>query len=210
LEAHVPPAEQVGPYTTKLAKLLGQTFPNTSPQRVDAAINAYMGGAADDFLQLVGLGSTSKSREFEASDFPVLGTLFQRGGYFNAQDDRIEKFYDDYGKLESRVEGQRFPVKQQLPPMPGVRMALPKTPDGVRLQIAQRMLDYEIKPLLFTASHAYGTKEREQLYRQAGEAAAQASELMAPSFTSETDKADNMKALVSPQTGNGRSAIHGN
>jgi len=78
-EQYQPAEEQYNEYTTQASKALGELF-NASPRRIDHAIRGVAGPVAMDILDVVGLGRTAQDREAGASDIPIVGRLFQRGG----------------------------------------------------------------------------------------------------------------------------------
>jgi hypothetical protein len=106
-QVDLPPGDQRGPYTTKLAQWIGDAFPNTlSPRRIDAAVRGYFGGAVPDLVEALGLGSTGNARDRELADVPVLGRLFRHGGESSAANQAIADFYDDYTALKARAEAE--------------------------------------------------------------------------------------------------------
>jgi hypothetical protein len=106
-QVDLPPGDQRGPYTTKLAQWIGDAFPNTmSPRRVDAAVRGYFGGAVPDLVEALGLGSTGNARDKELADVPVFGRLFRHGGEFSAANQAIADFYDDYTRLQARAQAE--------------------------------------------------------------------------------------------------------
>lgn len=97
------PGEQFTPYTSKLAKILGQAAPEyISPERVDHAVRSVFGGLGPDVLSGVGLGRDTSQREPEPSDTFVLGRLFRRGGKEGTTSKTMESFYDTYSKAQER------------------------------------------------------------------------------------------------------------
>lgn len=111
-EVDLVPGAQVGPYTSKVARWLGEAFPNqVSPRRVDAAVRGFFGGAVSDVLDAAGLGSTKATRESERSDLPVVGRLWRRGGYYNAQSQYLADFWDLKQGLDARVQAMNMQMK---------------------------------------------------------------------------------------------------
>jgi len=92
------PGDQVGPYTSGLAKYLGQVFPGqVSPRRIDHAIRGFFGGVGQDVVNL--FGGQNKTREPEPSDTFVLGTLFRRGGTHSPSSLAVDKLYDEMNQI---------------------------------------------------------------------------------------------------------------
>jgi len=110
-EQDLPPGEQRGEQTSRLAKALGDAFPDTiSPRRVDAAMRQFGGGALVDFVRLIGLGPQLKEREAEPADLPVAGRLFRRGGDFTAASRPLQEFGDLYAYWRMRSESKARPL----------------------------------------------------------------------------------------------------
>lgn len=111
-QLRLPPAAQVGPYTSTLAKWIGRSIPESflgheiapewrSPRRIDVAIRGIFGGAgygasnaARNVLQLAGV--REGTRNLELSDIPGFGAAFQRG---NRTGRSVDDLYADYGQL---------------------------------------------------------------------------------------------------------------
>lgn len=111
------PEEQFGNYTARASIKIGEVF-GVSPRRVDHAINSIFGGVGSDLVGLLGRGNRDLiDREYEASDFPVLGVLFQRGGQNARNPESVEKLYDMYGERlqnqRSRFKNETFDQQQQ-------------------------------------------------------------------------------------------------
>lgn len=100
-EEDLPPSEQVGQYTSEVAKWLGQHLPDlkiagipiNSPRRIDAVIRSIGGGVGSDLVQLP--RTVTSDREREMADLPVFGRLFRRGGQGGTGSKTIDKFYDE-------------------------------------------------------------------------------------------------------------------
>jgi hypothetical protein len=111
-EVDLAPGAQIGPYTSKLAEMLGRAFPNqVSPRRVDAAVRGFFGGTVPDIFDALGLGSVKSTRETELADTPVIGKLWRRGGYYNAQSQPIADFWDIKQGIDARVAAMRSQIK---------------------------------------------------------------------------------------------------
>jgi diguanylate cyclase (GGDEF)-like protein len=100
-EEDLPAKEQYGPYTSTVAKWLGDNLPDTkvagvqinSPRRIDALIRSVGGGLAGD---IASVSNERPSGQREPSDTPVVGRLFRRGGTLGSGDSKtITKFYDE-------------------------------------------------------------------------------------------------------------------
>ncbi len=126
-QVDLPPGEQRGPYTTRLAQWIGDAFPNqASPRRIDAAVRGFLGGAIPDLQQALETAgvktgvlppSNQVEREHELSDLPVIGRMFRRGGEFNAQTQAMGDYYDDLTKFSARKEAQDAAVREGRPPL---------------------------------------------------------------------------------------------
>jgi len=171
-EVDLPSSEQIGPYTTRLAITIGKAFPELSPRRVDAALRGYFGGAGTDVLQLLGLGSQRQDRDWEASDFPVFGAVFRRGGEFNAQNQHINDFWDAYLPSRARMEAFHFARSQAEK---GLRkpetVKAPMPADMATAQIGENAAK-AIRLLTMLAARTKDSRPRAELYREAGQIAA--------------------------------------
>jgi len=115
---NAPAGEQRGRHDTALADTLGDIFPNSvSPLRVDAAIRSMTGGVIGDFSRdaqtighLIGLGNTEKQPS--ASDIPVLGRMFRRGGTDSSSSLSVNNFYAELDKANRRKESITQPEMQ--------------------------------------------------------------------------------------------------
>jgi hypothetical protein len=163
------PAQQAGPYTTRLALALNRAFPTVSPMRVDAFIRGYFGGAGPDALSLLGLGSPGGGRDWELSDLPAFGVLFRRGGQFNAQNQYISDFYDRYLPARNEIAAWQMQAKaaqMQGKPVP----TAPSAETRVRAEIGEAYAPI-IRAMLQVAGATQNTTARASLYRDAGEQA---------------------------------------
>lgn len=166
-EQDLPPAEQYGPYTSRLARAIGRVFPQVSPRRLDAALHSYAGGTAGDLLDAIGIGAPRSGRESEPADVPVLGVVARRGGQFNSQSQHINDFYDLYLRSRARVEALKVGEAAERK---GLR------PEGATQQIPQAHRDItrdgertsrEIRMLLLLSNQAPDLDTRQSLYREA-------------------------------------------
>ena len=116
-QVDLPPGEQRGPYTTHLAALIGDAFPNTaSPRRIDAAVRAFLGGAVPDLQQALETAGARlgmlppparPEREPEPADLVVIGRAFRHGGQFSAQSQSIADYYDDLTTYSAKLQAAR-------------------------------------------------------------------------------------------------------
>lgn len=177
-EDDLPPSEQVGPYTSRLAIGINKAFPDLSPRRVDAAIRGYFGGLGTDMMDLLGLGATRQDRQWEGSDFPVFGTLVRRGGEFNAQNQHINDFWELYLPSRARMAGFNYARSQAEQ---GLRrpetVKAPSAGDYITAQIGEEA-GRSTRLLLQMAARTKDTRARAELYRQAGEIARDATVAM--------------------------------
>jgi hypothetical protein len=103
-EQDVPPGEQFGPYTSAVAKWLGEKFPETlSPRRIDHLIKSLGGPAATDTLRGLEQAAGFKEKEEikEPSELPVVGTLFRRGGKQGIRSKSVDKLYDEHSRAQA-------------------------------------------------------------------------------------------------------------
>jgi hypothetical protein len=113
-ELDLPPGEQRGPYTSRVATWLGKTFPNTvSPRRVDALIRGFGGGVAPDVLNMIGLGSGAGVRPRELTDIPVFGRAFRLGGKEGLGSKTLNSFYDEMAEAGARARSNDRPESDE-------------------------------------------------------------------------------------------------
>ena len=111
-QAEMPPEEQVGPYTSRAAIALGETF-GVSPRRIDHAIRGLGGPVASDLFELLGVGKPGGKREGEMADIPVAGRLFARGGAMGTHPLSIEALYDALDQALQRQQSKKTPETSQ-------------------------------------------------------------------------------------------------
>lgn len=166
-EIDLPPGAQVGPYTSRLARWLGEAFPNTvSPRRIDAAVRGFFGGLAPDIMDAAGLGS-KVDREAELSDFPVIGRIWRRGGQYTAGDRYVSEFYDALSQRRAMLQESRRADKAGHKSLYG---DLSATEEWVR---GGERLAQEISEAMKIASRSRSTAGRQALYRVTGRDAEQ-------------------------------------
>lgn len=105
-EENMLPGEQKSEGTTALASALGDYFPNTvSPRRFEHILRGLTGGVSIDVVRAVEQITGIKSgKEKEMADVFVVGKLFRRGGVIGYNSKTIDKFYDEYGKLQKLAQ----------------------------------------------------------------------------------------------------------
>ena len=101
MDGRVYARDQYGPYTTWSAKAIGNIF-NVSPLRIDHAVRGIFGSAVPDAIRSSEalLGLTTRKRNAEPSDIPILGSTFRRGGTTVTQSKTIDELYDLKEKAE--------------------------------------------------------------------------------------------------------------
>lgn len=98
VEASRIPADQYTRYTTESAKVIGEEL-GVSPAKVEHVIGGYTGGLGLDAIRVLdnlsALGQDKAAQEMtgfrEASDIPIVGTLFARKGMSRALDDLYQR-----------------------------------------------------------------------------------------------------------------------
>ena len=110
----LPPHEQYSEYTTEAAKFLGRTF-NQSPAQIDHALNSILGPAASDFLRSgQSLDELFTGKRFKtASDWPILGRVFRRGGTVGVRPKPIDELYDRAAFADMRSRSRETPETEQ-------------------------------------------------------------------------------------------------
>jgi hypothetical protein len=168
-EIDLTPGAQVGPYTSKPATWLGEAFPNqVSPRRVDAAIRGYFGGAVPDVLDAIGLGSQRKTRETELADAPVVGRLWRRGGFYNAQSQHLADFWEIKTNLDARSQAIRTQIRD-----PQRAQTIPVTDHSIIMSPVFDRAGREISLSLRIANQMRESTGKQRLYREAAESAQQ-------------------------------------
>jgi len=104
-----PAGDQRGPFTSRLAQILGDMFPETvSPRRVDHAIRGFFGGLGPDILDTLGLGVPTRTISLtEIEGFPILSSLVRPGGREGRRSLAVDTFYEELTREERRYNGQR-------------------------------------------------------------------------------------------------------
>jgi hypothetical protein len=172
-ELDLSPGAQVGPYTTKVAQLLGKAFPNTiSPRRLDAAVRGFVGGAVPDLLDAVGLGSLKATKQSELADAPIIGRLWRRGGYYNAQSQPIADFWDIKQGVDARMNAYKFALQDPEK----VKTASISTQD-VAMHSVFDSNGKTISLLMHVAGQMKESRERQRVYKLAADQARQTVDL---------------------------------
>jgi hypothetical protein len=149
-----PEQEQYGPYTTKLAIILGRIF-KASPRRIDHVIEGLFGGVGEDVTALFGRGEPLEGRESEPADIPILGRFFRRGGLVGTRPYQIDRLYDAYNKALMRQASDEI---EETSAMRRERLLLG---DATAL----------VGHLMYIRSRTPGRVEREQLAAEARDVA---------------------------------------
>jgi len=151
----LPPAEQYGVYTSRVAITLGRIFNVSwaSPYKIDHAVRSFFGGVGTDLVGLLGRGDNSIiKRDWEAADTPVFGTLFQHGGQKAGRPKSLDALHQHYQDALQKSRS-RFYEETPLERQQRLMMA-----DGVRAQMVLNHLK------LNTASRdARAELEKEQI-----------------------------------------------
>jgi len=128
----LPPAEQYGVYTSRVAITLGRIFNVSwaSPYKIDHAVRSFFGGVGTDLVGLLGRGDNSViKRDWEAADTPVFGTLFQLGGQKAGRPKSLDALHQHYQDALQKSRS-RFYEETPLERQQRLMMA-----DGVRAQM---------------------------------------------------------------------------
>jgi hypothetical protein len=168
-EIDLAPSAQVGPYTSKLAISINKAFPQLSPRRVDAAVRGLAGGAVPDLLDTLGLGSMKSTRETELADIPVVGRLWRRGGYYNAQSQHIADFWDIKQGVDARVNAARYELQNPRPG--GAAPNIQVTAQDLLMVKPLTDAGQDISMLLKFANQLRESKPRRDIYQLAAEEA---------------------------------------
>jgi len=113
-EEDLPPPEQANQYTSDVAKWLGENLPDAkimgipvnSPRRIDAFIRSMGGGVASDLAQITKFKTPA---DWEASDYPIIGRMFRRGGVIGTGSKAVNKFYEELAKAKEREASKKTP-----------------------------------------------------------------------------------------------------
>lgn len=107
-QVDLPPGDQRGPYTSKLATFLGDVFPEkASPRRIDHSIRSIFGGLGPDLLDTLGIGTPKRTGEPDKANTPVIGDIFRRGGKGNSGSRSVDALYEHYRKEVVRRNSER-------------------------------------------------------------------------------------------------------
>ena len=105
-ELNLPAEEQVGPYTSEIAKAVGGAL-NVSPRRVEHVTRSLMSRVPFEVEGAVKyLNSLAHGKPGEFADVPAVGGFTQRGGTGGVRSESIDAVYEDLGNLE-RLESSR-------------------------------------------------------------------------------------------------------
>jgi|GEM_PF-1317947 len=143
-ELNDPPGDQRGPYTSKLAGMLGDMFPNqASPRRIDHAIRGFFGGLGPDILDTLGLGVPSRRISLkELEGVPILSSLVRPGGREGRRSLAVDTFYEDLSREQRRFNGQKNKGESETTNQRHYRQVLEDAHDTIiMINHVQRALD---------------------------------------------------------------------
>ena len=143
-ELNDPPGDQRGPYTSKLAGILGDMFPNqASPRRIDHAIRGFFGGLGPDILDTLGLGVASRKISLtELEGVPILSSLVRPGGREGRRSLAVDHFYEDLSREQRRFNGQKNKGESETTNQRHYRQVLEDAHDTIiMINHVQRALD---------------------------------------------------------------------
>lgn len=133
-----PPEEQIGPYTSELAKWAGGAL-GLSPRKIDQWVASTFGPVAMDVIQATGLGSEKASAKEGLADAPVIGTLFRSGGERISRPKSVERLYDRYEESLKRQHSKKNPET------PAERDARLMIEDAIKAVSALSFLRWELE-----------------------------------------------------------------
>jgi hypothetical protein len=173
-ELDLMPGSQRSPYSSWLAKTLGDVFPGQiSPRRVDAALRSSFGGVAGSvadapatFQRALGLTPDDEAvRESEPADVPVLGKLFRHGGTYTANNQALIDYWDDLNRYSAwKASNNRALKAGQAPLQP---MSFKDQAYAMRLEQWQPVLQISLQ----LAARTPELEKRQALYKRAAEQA---------------------------------------
>ena len=117
-ERFLPPGEQKSAFTSGLARLAGEMFPDTiSPRKVDFLVRSLTGGLGSDIVGaidfvLLGQDRSDSIQNFaagELAELPVIGRGFLRGGTKGSRSRFVDKIYEDLGVANARSRSKDRP-----------------------------------------------------------------------------------------------------
>lgn len=100
--------EQKTDFTSRGAEAIGRAL-NVAPLKVDHFMRTFFGGLGRDTLDTIGLGIDLNQREKVASDIPLLGPAFKRGGPMNQQAVSFQDFYRTLEIADGRSKSREHP-----------------------------------------------------------------------------------------------------
>lgn len=100
--------EQTNEWTSKAANFIGRTL-NVSPIKVDHFMSTYFSGLGRDTLNAVGLAADLGEKESPASNLPVVGAAFKRGGPTTMQSQAFVDFYKALEVADGRSKSKANP-----------------------------------------------------------------------------------------------------
>ena len=117
-ERFLPPGEQKSAFTSGLARLAGEMFPDSiSPRKVDFLVRSLTGGLGSDIVGaidfvLLGQDRSDSIQNFaagELAELPVIGRGFLRGGTKGSRSRFVDKIYEDLGVANARSRSKDRP-----------------------------------------------------------------------------------------------------
>ena len=99
------PADQFGPNTTELMKVIGQTI-NMSPSQIEHLTNSYTGGIYNRVARIL----ESNDVEKQPADMPVIGTIFVRDPF--APRRQVQEFYTERKLLNQKFQSGTITLQE--------------------------------------------------------------------------------------------------
>lgn len=181
-EKDLPAREQAAPYTSGIARFIGDTL-GWSPRRIDHALRGFTGGLVHDTADLVdalgrlftgkdpGVGMRGPSRG-EFKDVPVVGSaLGRRGGREGIGSLSVERLYDALGEAREREASRE---ERETPEQRSRRLTLEDAGRAVKwlrvlqgaasTQAERQAIQREIRSI---AQQALGAQGRRRFLREA-------------------------------------------
>lgn len=99
------PADQFGPNTTELMKVIGRAI-NMSPSQIEHLTNSYTGGIYNRVARIL----ESNDVEKQPADMPVIGTLFVRDPF--APRRQVQEFYTERKLLNQKFQSGTITLQE--------------------------------------------------------------------------------------------------
>lgn len=114
---NLPPAQQSGPYTTEVSKVLGEAL-NTSPAKIDNLINGYTGGLGkyatqiiDNVLKGTGVVNPPVAPAKKLEDMPVIKAFMVKEP-IGGGSESVNRVYNLYGEKNQKMNYAKKLVKE--------------------------------------------------------------------------------------------------